>query len=81
MKPKGFPSLAFLAAPKGEWLTSRVRPVELLQLARPKGCFAYYYARKIDELSGRAAGRLGCIRPNSAHAIGETAELALRYSN
>ncbi len=36
--------------------------------------------RSIDELSGRTTGRLGDIRPDTAHAIGGTAELALRYS-
>ncbi len=44
-------------------------------------CLAAYYARSIDELSGRTTGRLGYVRPNSAYVIGGTAELALRYSN
>ncbi len=66
---------------KGERQTSELRTVELPQLARPKGCFATYYARSKDELSGRTAGRLGYDRPNSAYAIGGAAELALRYSN
>ena len=44
-------------------------------------CFAAYHARSIDELSGRTTGLLGYIRPDLAHAIGGTAELALRYSN
>jgi hypothetical protein len=44
-------------------------------------CFAAYYAKSRDELSGRTTGRLGHGRPDSAYAIGGTAELALRYSN
>ncbi len=44
-------------------------------------CFAAYYARSTDELSGRTMGRLGYDKPDSAYAIGGTAELALRYSN
>ncbi len=44
-------------------------------------CFTAYYARRIDELSGRTTGRLRYDRPDSAYAIGGTAELALRYSN
>ncbi len=48
--------------------------------ARHMCCFAAYYARSIDELSGRTTGRLGYIRPDKAHAIRGTAELALRYS-
>jgi hypothetical protein len=47
----------------------------------PEGCFASYCARSIDGLSERTTGRLGYVRPHSAHAIGGTAELALRYSN
>jgi hypothetical protein len=43
-------------------------------------CFAAYYIRSKDMLSGRTTGRLGCIRQTTAHAIGRTAELALRYS-
>ncbi len=47
-------------------------------------CFAAYYARSIDELSGRttggSTGRLGYDGPDSAYAIGRTAELALCYS-
>ncbi len=74
---QGFPSLALLAAPKGEWPTSELRPLELPRLARPKGCFTAYYARSIDELSRRTTGRLGYDRPDSAYAIGGTAELAL----
>ena len=70
-----------LAAPKGCWPSSELRPVELPRLARPKGCFATYYARSMDELSGRTTGRLGYDRPDSAYAIGGTAELALRYPN
>ena len=54
---------------------------ELPQRALLKGCFAAYCARSIDELSGRTTGRLGYDRPDSAYAIGGTAELALRYSN
>ncbi len=69
------------AAPKGNWPTSELQPVELPQLAHQKGCFAAYYARSIDELSGRTMVRIGYDRPDSAHAIGGTAELALRYSN
>ncbi len=34
--------------------------------------FAAYDVRSIDELSGRTTGRLGCIRPDTAHAIGGT---------
>ncbi len=71
------PRRALLAAPKGERQTSEQRPVELPRLARPKGCFAAYYARSIDELPGRTTGRLGYDRPDSAYAIGGTAELAL----
>jgi hypothetical protein len=74
---KVFPSQALLAAPKGERPTSELRPVELPQLARPKGCFAAYYARSIVELSGQTTGSLGYDRPDSAYAIGGTAELAL----
>ncbi len=58
--------------------------MELPPLARPKGCFAAYDIIKsidsIEELSGRTTGRLGYIRPATAHFIGGTAELALRYS-
>ncbi len=78
-----FPRRALLAAPNGEWQTSKLRPVELPRLAcraLPEGRFAVYYVRSILELLGRTAGRLGYIRPDSAHAIGGTAELALRYS-
>ena len=65
----------------------------LPQLARPKGCFASYYAKSIDELPvyaksidelsvlGRTTRRLGYVRPNSAYAMGGTAELAQQYSN
>jgi hypothetical protein len=35
----------------------------------PKGGFAAYYARSIDELSGRTTGRLGYDRPDSAYAM------------
>ena len=42
---------------------------------------ATYYARSMDELSGHTTGRIGYDRPDSAYAIGGTAELALRYSN
>ncbi len=45
-----------VVAQKGEWLTSGIRPVELQQLARPKGCFTTYYIRSVDELSGRTTG-------------------------
>ena len=69
-----------LARPKGKWPSPIIRPVELPRLARPKGCFATHGGGSIDELSGRTTGRLGCIRPATAHAIGGTAELALRYS-
>ncbi len=78
---QGFPRRALLAAPKGDLQTSELRPVELPRLARPKGCFAAYYARSKDELSGRTTGRLGNDRPHSAYAIGGTAELALQNSN
>jgi len=78
---QGFPRLALLAAPNGEWTTSELPLVELPRLARPMGCFSPYCARSIDELSGRTTGRLGYVRPNSAYAIGGTAELALQYSN
>ena len=71
---------ALLAAPKGKWPSPIQRPVELPRLARPKGCFAAHGGGSIDELSGRTTGRLGYIRPTTAHAIGGTAELALRYS-
>ncbi len=40
---------------RGSSRSSRIRPVELPRLARPKGRCA---ARSIDELSGRIAGRL-----------------------
>ncbi len=43
-------------------------------------CFAAYDVRSTDELSGCTMGRLGYIRPDTAYAIGGTAELALRYS-
>jgi hypothetical protein len=43
-------------------------------------CFAAYDVRSIDELSGRTTGRLGDIRPDTCHAIGGTAKLALRCS-
>jgi hypothetical protein len=46
-----------LAAPKGHWPTTKLRPVELPHLARQKGCFASYYLRSIDELSGRTTGQ------------------------
>ena len=78
---KVFPRRVLIAAPKEERPTSKLRPEELPQLARPKGCFASYDARSIDELSGRTTGRLGYDRQDSAYAIGETAQLALRYSN
>ncbi len=38
---------------------SELRPVELPRLARPKWCFAAYYVRSIDELSGCTTGSLG----------------------
>ncbi len=66
---------------KGELPTSKLGPVELPLLARSKGCFAAYYARSIDRLSGRTTGQLGYDRPDSAYAIGGTVELALGYSN
>ena len=72
---------AFSSCAKGGVADFRLRPVELPRLARPKGCFAAYYARSIDELSGHTTGRLGYDWPDSAYAIGGTAELALRYSN
>jgi hypothetical protein len=53
----------------------------MFRRVRRKKCFAAYYARCIDELSGRTTGRLGHIRPDTAHALGGTAELALLYSN
>ncbi len=85
MKPtvshQGFPSLALLAAPNGKQPTSELRPWDLPRLARPKGCFASYYARSIHELLGRIMGRLGNIRQDSAHAIEGTVELAPQYSN
>jgi hypothetical protein len=71
---------ALLVAQKGKWQSPIQRPVELPRLARPKGCFAAHGGGSIDELSGRTTGRLGYIRPTTAHAIGGTAELALRYS-
>ena len=74
---------ALLAAPKGGWPTPEQRPVELPRLARPKGCFATHgggLGWSIDGLSRSTTGRLGYIRPTTAHAIGGTAELALRYS-
>ncbi len=49
---QGFSRWALLAAPKGEWPTSELRPVELPRLARPKRCFAAYCARSMDELLG-----------------------------
>jgi hypothetical protein len=78
---QGFTRRALLAAPKRERPTSKIRPVELPRLARPKGsrCFVAHYARSIDELSGRTTGRLGHIRQDTAHAIGGTARL-VRYS-
>jgi hypothetical protein len=42
-----------------------------------KSCvFAAYYARSIDELSGRTTSRLGHDRQDSAYNIGGTADLA-----
>ncbi len=70
---EGFTRRALLAAPKGEWPTSKLRPVELPRQARPKECFATYDVRSIDELSGRNTGRLRYVRPDTAHAIGGTA--------
>ncbi len=55
---QGFPSLALLEAPEGEWPTSELRPVELPQQARPKGYFASYCATSIDGLLERTTGRL-----------------------
>ena len=72
---KVFPRRASLAAPKAERPTFELRPVELPRLARPMSCFAAFYARSIDELSGRTTGRLGYDRPDLAYAIGGTAEL------
>ena len=46
--------------------------MELPRLASQKGCFAAYYARSIDELSGRTTGLLGYNRQHSAYAIGGT---------
>ncbi len=43
-------------------------------------CFAAHGGGSIDELSGRTTGRIGYIGPTTTHAIGGTAELALRYS-
>jgi hypothetical protein len=77
---QGFPRRALLAAPKEERPTYKLRPMDLPRLARPKGCFATYYSRSIDKLSGRTTGRLGYDRPDSAYAIGGMAELALRSS-
>jgi hypothetical protein len=78
----GFRRLALLAAQKGDLPTSELLPVELPRHVRPKGCFAAYYVRSIDELLGRTTGRLrvGDIRTYTAHTIGGTAELALLYS-
>jgi hypothetical protein len=77
---QGLHHRALLAATKGDWPTSELRPAELPRLARPKGCFAAYDVRSVDELSGRTTGRPGYIGPDTAHAMGGTAELALRYS-
>ncbi len=57
-----------------------IQQVELPQLARLKGYLASNDVSSIDELSGRTTGRLGDIRPDTAHAIRGTAELALRYT-
>ncbi len=43
-------------------------------------CFTAYNVRSIDKLLGRTTGRLEDIRPDTAYAIGGTAELALQYS-
>ncbi len=61
---QGFPRRALLAAQKGECPTSKLRPIELPRLARPKGCFASYCARSIDGPSGRTTGQLGYVRPH-----------------
>jgi hypothetical protein len=71
---------ALLAALKGNWQTSELLPVELPRLDHSKGCFAAYNVRSMDELSICTTGLRGHIRPDTAHAIGGTAELALRYS-
>jgi hypothetical protein len=44
---------------RGIGRSSSIRPVQLARLARPKGCFAAYDNRSIDERSGRITGRLG----------------------
>jgi hypothetical protein len=51
-----------------------------MQSRQSRRCFAAYEVRSIDKLSARTTGRLGDIRPDTAHAIKETAKLALRYS-
>jgi hypothetical protein len=66
-----------LAVPK-ELGRPRPRLVELPRRARPKKCFATYDVSFIDQLSRRTTGRLGYIRQDTAHAIGGTAELAIR---
>jgi hypothetical protein len=76
----GFPCRALLAAPKGGLLYADSTTSGAARLVRPKGCFAAYDNRSIDELSGCTTGRLRYTGPTTAHAIGGTAELALRYS-
>ena len=52
-----------IGAEGGEADYRRSRPVELPRLARPKGCYAAYDNRSIDELSGRTTSRPGYIGP------------------
>ncbi len=56
------------------------RPGRPLGGAARACCYAAYDVRSVIELSGRTAGRLGDIRPDTAHSIKGTAELALRHS-
>jgi hypothetical protein len=76
----GFPSQASLVALKGEGLHTTDTSSGAAQTCQPEGSFEAYDIRSIDELLGRTTSLLRYIRHATTHAIGGTAELALRYS-
>ena len=76
----GFPRHATLAAPKGEWLYTEETPSGAAPTSPPEGVFRHMRLMELDELSGRAMGRLRHTWPTTTYAIGGTVALALRYS-
>ena len=76
----GFPRHATLAAPKGEWPYTEETPSGAAPTSPPEEVFRRTRRMELDEQSGRTTGRLGYTGLTTAHAIGGTAALALRYS-